>query len=166
MCSNPNCSIICHSICPAESKVHKIPMFARMSCFEIAHHEYCNGLFVQCNMSGGTYTRSVKNHPLPKLVQKAYERLQPRRSDRTSRGRPRTAMRTTTTNLEVNGNDQNSTATSIQQQPPVEIIQTRSKNNNQRQRSGDGGDLDSVAELLISNITTTNDVTGTPVPVA
>ena len=65
-------------------------MFAGMSCFEIAHHKHCNGLFIEVERNGGTYTRSVNNHPLPKMVKQVYKKLLARRSNKnTNSGRPR-----------------------------------------------------------------------------
>ena len=143
MCSDPSCNIICHSCCPEESRLSKIPMFAGMSCFEIAHHKHCNGLFIEVERNGGSYTRSVNNHPVPKMVKQVYEKLLPRRSDRnTNRGRPRN-----------NGNMQQ------QEQPPVQEISTilpnRNRTSSPTRRATDTADADhSVAGTHVSNITT------------
>ncbi len=47
-CVNPNCDIIIHTHFSSENthKMFKIPEFAGLSCFEIAHDELCTGLFL------------------------------------------------------------------------------------------------------------------------
>ena len=64
-----------------------IPQFVGLTCFEIAHHPDCEGLFIDVKRGEKTYTRSVKNHPVPLSIKNIYERMQPRRSIR-GRGRP------------------------------------------------------------------------------
>jgi len=87
ICSHPNCNIVCHSCCPVKSNMTDIPQFVGLTCFEIAHHPECEGLFINIQQGDKKYTRSVRNHPIPMTVQKIYERMQPRQSIR-GRGRP------------------------------------------------------------------------------
>jgi hypothetical protein len=136
MCSDPNCNIICHSCCPEESKIGKIPQFAGLSCFEIAHHEECNNLFVEVHRLGHTYTRSISNHPIPKMVGEIYKKALPRRSER-GRGRPKT-----------NEGKKNANAEIIEHigLPPITMVETR---NNR----GDGDGNASLAGSQVSNIT-------------
>ena len=86
-CSNPNCNIVCHSCCPVKSNMKDIPQFVGLTCFEIAHHPDCEGLFIDVKRGEKTYTRSVKNHPVPLSIKNIYKRMQPRQSIR-GRGRP------------------------------------------------------------------------------
>ena len=150
MCSHPDCNIVCHSCSPNESKVRRLPIFSSsMSCFDIAHDDFCNGLFVEVKRYGETYTRSVKNHPLPKMISEVYENAMPRRS---ARGRPRNVITTTPSQPEA------AVATPNDQGPPVREIQTRTSNSRQTTRIRDGASVDettSVAESHVSNITTT-----------
>ena len=143
VCSDPNCNIICHSCCPEESKIGKIPQFAGLSCFEIAHHEECNNLFVEVHRLGRTYTRSITNHPIPKMVGEIYKKALPRRSER-GRGRPRAN--------EGNNND-NAEITEQIGLPPLTMVETRNSR-------GDGEDGDaSLADSLVSNITAPGEAT-------
>ena len=50
--SYPNCNIIVHSFCPAESRTNRLPLFKGLSCFEIAHHEHCKDVFVDFERKG------------------------------------------------------------------------------------------------------------------
>ena len=88
ICSDPNCNVVCHSTHPAESNIRKIPAFAGLSCFEVAHHPDCDNLFVDICRRGNTYTRSVRKHPITKMIAEIYESQLPRKSER-PRGRPR-----------------------------------------------------------------------------
>mmetsp|Transcript_19680 Transcript_19680/g.22283 ORF Transcript_19680/g.22283 Transcript_19680/m.22283 type:complete len:198 (-) Transcript_19680:46-639(-) len=84
ICSDPNCNVVCHSCNPEESKIRKIPAFRGLSCFEIAHHPDCENLFIEVcrnGKNGNTYTRSVLNHPVPKMITKIYEKQLPRRCE-------------------------------------------------------------------------------------
>jgi hypothetical protein len=116
--------------------LEKIPQFAGLSCFEFAHHEECNNLFVEVHRLGHTYTRSISNHPIPKMVGEIYKKALPRRSER-GRGRPKT-----------NEGNNNANAEIIEQigLPPITMVETR---NNR----GDGDGNASLAGSQVSNIT-------------
>ena len=88
VCSSANCNIVCHTCCPKESKIRFLPQFATLSCFEIAHHNLCNNLFVEVRRKGKTYTRSIKNHSVCTMVKDIYKGELPRRGERNRRGRP------------------------------------------------------------------------------
>ena len=88
ICSDPNCNILCHSTQPDESKIRRIPEYAGLSCFEIAHHPDCADLFIEISRKGKMYTRSVSKHPMTSKIAKIYETQLPRRSGR-KRGRPK-----------------------------------------------------------------------------
>ena len=82
VCDNTDCSMVCHTFCPPESRMRLLPQFATMSCFQIAHHPECQNLFYDVHRNGQIYTRSLVNHAMIPKVQSLYECDVPRRSDR------------------------------------------------------------------------------------
>ncbi len=89
VCAHEGCNLVAHTACPNESKLHMLPQFAGLSCFEIAHHRDCKDLYYDCVRGGQVYTRSLAKHPLLDSIKNLYADDAPRRSVRTSRGRPR-----------------------------------------------------------------------------
>ena len=63
ICTDPNCNVIAHSWCPAESMMHLLPLFKGLSCFEIAHHEHCEDVFVEIEWKGQKCTGSLRKNP-------------------------------------------------------------------------------------------------------
>ena len=89
VCTHENCNIVAHLSCPAESRMKQLPQFKGLSCFQIAHHPDCNNLYYNCVRDGRTYIRSSTNHPIVETIKSLYTGDVPRRSTRSSRGRPK-----------------------------------------------------------------------------
>ena len=128
-----------------------------MNCFEIAHHEECRNLFVEVDINGKKYTRSVRKHPIVTQLKKYYENLYcigENEQVTTRRGRPKgtgdSANETenptanppvdkilvnTKENISLLGS-RCSSLTTIVERPPKRKIHTRSqvKGTQQRQR--------------------------------
>ena len=157
ICKDKNCNIICHTCCLKEAKISSLPQFRRINCFEIAHHEECRNLFVEVDMNGKKYTRSVRKHPIVMQLKKYYENLYcigENEQVTTRRGRPKgtgdSANETenptanppvdkilvnTNENISLLGS-RCSSLTTIVERPPKRKIHTRSqvKGTQQRQR--------------------------------
>ena len=83
ICSNQNCNIICHVCYQENSRMREIHKFAGLSCFEIYHHEDCKDLFVIIHRGNCTYSSSLRNHSVRKLITEIYKDGLPRRGERT-----------------------------------------------------------------------------------
>ena len=46
-CSDPNCMVIAHTLCPVGTRMNTLPQFAGMNCFEIAHTREASTLFTK-----------------------------------------------------------------------------------------------------------------------
>ena len=79
-----SCGVVAHLNVPENSKNMKVfgfPEFTGLSCMEIAHHHYCNGLW---GASSKTQSYTVKtSHPLYTRIKRACE-VDPRRQHATS----------------------------------------------------------------------------------
>lgn len=91
VCDNKDCSIVCHTFCPPESKMRLLPQFATMSSFQIAHHPEYQNLFYDVHRNGQIYTRSLLNHVMIPKVQSLQECDVPRKCDRSRKRRPNDA---------------------------------------------------------------------------
>ena len=153
ICADPNCNIVCHSCCPTESRMNRLSIFKGLSCFEIAHHEYCKDVFVEIERKGKKYTRARRKHPIHEEIANLYSDLKQREDQPirvVRRGRPRSEQDSanatlrdvdetpvdrirvsTTESVSVLGN---SPQTSVAFRPmPTARIQTRSRTNTKKQ---------------------------------
>ncbi len=99
-CMHEDCSIHTHTCVSDESKVAQLPYFQGLTCFEIAHHPQCKGLFTRIKHKGKFYSRTVPSHSIVQEVKDLYKSTLPRRStrernNRLRAGRPPTTILTT-----------------------------------------------------------------------
>ena len=64
ICADPNCNIIAHSCCPAESRMNRLPLFKGLSYFGIACHEHCKDMFIEIKRKGQKHTRYLRKHSM------------------------------------------------------------------------------------------------------
>ena len=121
MCSDPNCHIVAHVCCPAESNVNRLPQFSGMNCFEIAHLKGCQNLFHEVVRNGKTHLKSNKNHPILASLKDHYIASAPRH---TRAGRPRNTQPSTPTTLTESSNSSPSTPTESSTPLPDESVVT------------------------------------------
>ena len=94
-----------------------------MSCFEIAHHRDCKHLYYDCVRNGQAYTRSLAKHPLLDSIKNLYADDAPRRSVRTSRGRPRKELERIATTCIASDQLERIATTSIASDPPPPLYE-------------------------------------------
>ena len=58
-CMHQDCIIHAHAYIPDESKVTTLPYYQGLTCFEIAHHPQCDGLFAKIERKGKMYSRTI-----------------------------------------------------------------------------------------------------------
>jgi len=68
--------------------MREIPKFDGLSCFEICHHEDCKDLFANICRGNSMYSSSLRNNPAKTFITEVYKDDLPRRSQRTTKGRP------------------------------------------------------------------------------
>ena len=84
-----DCIIHAHACIPHESKVTTLPYFQGLTCFEIAIHPCCDGLFAKIERKWKMYSRTIPSHSIVKEVKDAYQSTLSRRSTRKRTIRPR-----------------------------------------------------------------------------
>jgi len=92
-CSDPNCMVIAHTLCPVGTRMNTLPQFAGMNCFEIAHTREASTLFTKIQQNNMEYLRALPLHSICKQLTNAYENdeevEQTENIAKRSRGRPR-----------------------------------------------------------------------------
>ena len=81
-CMQQNCIIHAHACIPDESKDTTLPYFQGLTCFEIAHHPWCEGLFTKIERKGKIYSRTIQSHSIVQKVKDTYQSTLSRRSSR------------------------------------------------------------------------------------
>ena len=85
-CSEPDFKVVAHTCNPQESRLSNIDEFFGMTCFDIAHHHRCKGVFTTIARQGKEYLRIRPKHPVCRFIADALETR--RVSNRSTRGRP------------------------------------------------------------------------------
>ena len=88
-CMHQDCIIHAHACIPDKSKVATLPYFQGLTCFEIAQHPRCDGLFAKIERNWKMYSRTIPSHSIVQEVKDAYQSTLPRRSTRERTIRPR-----------------------------------------------------------------------------
>ena len=77
-----DCILHAHACTPDDSKVATLPYFQGLTCFEIAHHPGCDGLFAKIQRKRKMYYRTIPSYSIVHEVKDAYQFTLPRRSTR------------------------------------------------------------------------------------
>ena len=131
-----DCNIHAHACVSDESKVAQLPYFQGLTCFEIAHHPRCKGLFTKIERKGKNYSRTVPSHSIVQEVKELYQSTMPRRSvrDRFTRsraGRPPTTI--VTRNEETNNEIESMTKVTGIETTPESLSLTNTPTQDQEQ---------------------------------